>query len=212
MRTDAELLQPQFQDVPTQAHAARLGMWLFLASETLLFGALFGLYIGYRLLYRGDFAEAMGHTEAVLGTLNTAVLITSSFTAAAAIDALRSDKPRRVIPLLGVTMALALAFLVIKGTEYGHHFAHGIFPGSHFSDPALSAPGVKLFFTLYYLMTGLHALHVLGGMGALGTVAWFHHRRPYTAQHHVPVDLCVLYWHLVDVVWIFLWPTFYLLK
>lgn len=202
----------QFDSLETQVHSGRFGMWLFLGSETLLFGALIGVYVAYRLLYGQDFVEALAHNDQLLGTLNTVVLITSSFTAAMAVDAVRSNRPKRVVWFLIATLFLASCFLIIKSYEYMAHFDEGIYPGLHYTNEEYGSRGAKLFFTLYYFMTGLHALHVVGGMIVIAIIALKHRNRPYTSEYYLPLDLTVLYWHMVDVVWIFLWPLFYLLR
>jgi cytochrome c oxidase subunit 3 len=197
-------------DTPEQRErAAHFGMWLFLTSETLLFGALFGVYSGYRLWYGPAFREAASLNDARLGTLNTAILVTSSFLAAWAVHSAGRGHQRTAVRCLLGTVALGLGFLVVKGVEYADHFEHGIYPGAFYSHAELPGEGARLFFTLYYFMTGLHALHVIGGLVALGVLAamraWNGARARLTS-----LDLGVLYWHLVDVIWIFLWPLLYL--
>lgn len=199
-----------FQDLEQQKRAAHLGMWLFLTSEVLLFGALFGAYSGYRVHYPGDFAQAAAHNNVWLGTLNTLVLLTSSLFAAAAVHAARRGRRRAVVIFLLSTLALAAAFLVFKSIEYAGHFREGVFPGRHYRLAELPARGANVFFTLYFLMTGLHALHVVGGMAALVVASVGAARGAYGPTHYTPLELIVLYWHLVDVIWIFLWPLMYL--
>jgi cytochrome c oxidase subunit 3 len=206
------VLAEQFEDLEKQAHAARLGMWCFLGSEVLLFAGLFALYAAYRAMHGADFLAAAAHNDAVLGTANTFVLITSSFTVAASIHAAQVGRARLVVPLLLVTLALGGVFLVVKGIEYAHHFHEGIYPGTHYRMGELDTHGARTFFTLYYFLSGLHALHVLMGMALLAWLALKHWRRPFTAAHHLPLELGGLYWHLVDVVWIFLWPLLYLTR
>lgn len=200
----------QFEDLAKQAHAARFGMWVFLGSELLLFAGLFGLYTAYRVDYPADFARAVHHNSLAIGTTNTAVLIVSSFTAAWSIHALRRGRRRASIGALAITMALGLLFLVFKGIEYGRHFAEGVFPGHHYAFPALPGHGAQLFFTLYFLMTGLHALHMVGGLTVMGWLTSRVARRRTTQAAHTELELGALYWHLVDGIWIFLWPLFYL--
>jgi cytochrome c oxidase subunit 3 len=200
----------QHFDTPEQRErAAHLGMWLFLTSETLLFGALFGVYVGYRLQHSAEFHVAARHNDARLGTLNTLILITSSFFAAWAVHAAGRERRRTALRCLFATLLLGAGFLVVKAVEYSDHFAHGIFPGAHYSNPELPGAGARLFFTLYFFMTGLHAAHVIGGLVTLGTLAVLVSRRRELAGYG-PLELGVLYWHLVDVVWIFLWPLLYL--
>ena len=212
MMAEGEAAEPaeHFESLEQQEHASHLGMWLFLTSEVLLFGALFGLYTAYRIQYAEEFAEASHHNNLLIGTTNTFVLVTSSFFAAWAVHATRLSKNRTAAASLIVTLLLALLFLALKGKEYSEHFSHGIYPGAHYSFSELPSHGANVFFTLYFFMTGLHALHVLGGMAALGIVTVLALRRRYSSRRHTSLELSVLYWHLVDAVWIFLWPLMYL--
>jgi cytochrome c oxidase subunit III len=209
MRTP--LLHEQFEDLEKQAHASRLGMWIFLSSELLLFAGLFALYTGYRVMYPTDFALAVAHDNVAIGSANTAILITSSFTVALSLPAARAGRGRVAAALLAFSIACGLAFLVLKGVEYGQHFHQGIYPGTAYDDPAMRSYGAHMFFTLYYLMTGLHAIHVMVGMGLLAWIAAGAWRGVYAAGNTVRVELVALYWHLIDVVWIFLWPMLYLM-
>jgi cytochrome c oxidase subunit 3 len=206
----AEHFAEHFQDLDQQHQAARLGMWVFLSSETLLFAGLFGLLAGYRIMYTADFLAASHHNSVVIGTANTAILITSSFTAAWALHSVRHGARRMAALCLAATVAFGLSFLGLKAIEYLDHFHHGIYPGIYYRFAELPAHGARLFFTLYYFLTGLHALHVIGGMVFLGLMIRPVWKRRYTERHHVAVENGVLYWHLVDLVWIFLWPLLYL--
>jgi cytochrome c oxidase subunit III len=203
-------LAEQFEDLGKQTHAAHLGMWIFLASEVLLFAGLFALYAGYRAMYPVDFARATAHNNVVIGTINTFILITSSLTVALSIHAIRSSLPRRTAYLLLASMLLGMAFLVLKGIEYAQHFREGIFPGAAYRFAELPSSGAKLFFTLYFLSTGLHSLHVIGGLVVLGWVLIRCLQGEYSGAYHTPVELGGLYWHLIDIIWIFLWPLLYL--
>lgn len=209
---EAAALEPadHFESLAQQERAAHLGMWLFLTSEVLLFGALFGLYTAYRLEYPREFAQAVHHNNIVLGTVNTAVLITSSFTAAWGVHSAKHGSRRAIVGSLGVTIFLALGFLVLKSIEYGQHFSEGIYPGAFYRFDELPNHGANIFFTLYFFITGLHALHVIGGMTALAVLTVLAARGRYTPQRYTALELGVLYWHLVDVIWIFVWPLMYL--
>jgi cytochrome c oxidase subunit III len=204
-------LAEQFEDLDKQAHAARLGMWAFLASELLLFAGLLGLYAGYRTMYPRDFAAAIGRDNVAIGTSNTVVLLTSSLLVALALHAVREDRPRRAAGLLGLAMGLGLLFLSLKGLEYAEHFREGIFPGVGYRFAAMPAFGARMFFALYFFTTGLHALHVTAGMAAIGVVAFGCLREEYSSANHTVVELVCLYWHFVDILWIFLWPMLYLM-
>jgi cytochrome c oxidase subunit III len=204
-------VEGHFGSLEQQQHAAHFGMWLFLTSEVLLFGALFALYTAYRIEYAEAFRSAARHNQLWLGTTNTVVLITSSLLAAWAVHALKAGRTRlSELCLLG-TIALGGVFLSLKLSEYADHFRHGILPGVYYRSPELAERGANSFFTLYYFMTGLHGLHVLGGMSALSIMLVQVRRRRYGPARATAVELSVLYWHLVDVIWIFLWPLFYLL-
>ncbi len=201
----------QYDSLERQHATARLGMWVFLASETLLFAGLFALYAAYRIRYPAEFHAAAAHAEVAIGTVNTYILLTSSLTVALAIAAVQRGRRRRALLLLATTIALGVTFEVLKGLEYGHHLAEGLAPGGYYAYAPLPAHGAVLYFTLYYLLTGLHALHVAGGLvrarsGCRGGSGGAGSPR----SSHLALELGGLYWHLVDLVWIFLWPLFYL--
>jgi cytochrome c oxidase subunit III len=188
---------------------ARLGMWLFILSELLLFGGLFILYSAYRYKDPVDFHHASRELEVILGTLNTVILLTSSLSIAASITAIRKGQRKLSIYLLTVTMLLGLLFLVNKGFEWGTKIEHGIYPNS--PDLLTRPRGEVLFFGLYYVMTGLHGLHVLVGIGVLFVMLTFILRDRINRTRFIPLENAGLYWHLVDIVWIFLYPLFYLI-
>jgi cytochrome c oxidase subunit III len=196
-----------YEDIEKQNHAARLGMWVFVASEMMFFAALFGLYAALRAGHPAEFREAARHSALALGTANTALLLTSSLLAVLAVDAARHGRNGRVRLLILGTAALGVVFLGVKGVEYARHFHEGIWPGA-----GASSRGEQMFFDLYYAMTGLHALHVIAGVGVL---AWLARRAPALRPDdhgHMALELGALYWHFVDIVWLFLWPLFYLLR
>ena len=203
-------LAEHFQDLERQRHAVRLGMWIFLSSETLLFAGLFGLLAGYRAMYAADFLAASHHNNVAIGTANTFILITSSFSVAWALHSVQHGARRMGALCLALTVVLGATFLGLKMVEYADHFRHGIYPGSYYSFEEMPSHGAKLFFTLYYFLTGLHALHVLGGMTFLALLIRPVVRGRYGQGNHVLVENGALYWHLVDVIWIFLWPLLYL--
>lgn len=201
----------QFENLDRQAHAVRFGIWVFLASELLLFAGLFALYTAYRTEYTAGFIAGVQHAERVLGSINTSLLIVSSYTAAGAVRAIRRDARRATLAWLGVTLALGVAFLAIKGLEYSHHAADGALPGAYYAFHDLPGYGGQLFFTLYYFMTGLHVLHLVAAVLVLAWLASRVARRRTTAAYHADLEAGVLYWHLVDCIWITLYPLFYLL-
>jgi cytochrome c oxidase subunit 3 len=206
----AEQPAEHFASIEQQEHAAHFGMWLFLASEVLLFGALFGLYSAYRVVYGKAFLDAAHHNNTTIGTINTFILISSSFFAAWAVHSIRRERQRAVVGSLAITIVLGCVFLALKAVEYLEHFHEGIYPGALYRFEALPTGGANVFFTLYYFMTGLHGLHVVGGLIALCVVLWRAARRHYTRTRYTSLELSVLYWHLVDLIWIFLWPLMYL--
>jgi cytochrome c oxidase subunit 3 len=200
-----------FPDLETQAHAARLGMWLFLATEVLLFAGLFTAYALYRMLYPSAFAGASKLIETSMGALNTVVLITSSLTVALAFHYSKESKGKLAAALLVLTLALGGVFLVVKYFEYSHHFHDGHLPGRFYSYAPLQVPGASMFWTVYFLMTGLHGIHVVIGMGVLAWLAVGAWRGSYGGVYSTPLEVGGLYWHLVDLVWIFLFPLLYLI-
>jgi cytochrome c oxidase subunit 3 len=198
----------QFESLEQQQEASRLGIWTFLATEVLFFGGLFMGYIVYRHEYPHDFAVASRHTNVFYGTINTAILLTSSLWMALAVNSAEEGKNKQLVRYLLLTILFALAFLGVKGLEYKQDFDEHLVPGASFSVP--DAPKAELFFYLYWAMTGLHGFHVLVGIGLLSVIAFLSHRRRYSAEYHNPVEVSGLYWHFVDIVWIFLYPLLYL--
>jgi cytochrome c oxidase subunit 3 len=204
---------PSAHDTAHAAHhdpvAGKIGMWLFLFTEVLLFGALFLAYAMYLRTYHWQFMETSGHLDKILGALNTAVLLTSSLTMALGIAALSRAKKRLAYGMLTVTLLFALTFLVVKSFEWGHKFAHDIYPSS--ASMLLKPKGEQIFYGLYFAMTGLHALHVIiGGAAIVGAMLLMARGRIRPDRIGV-LENVGLYWHLVDVVWIFLFPLFYLI-
>ncbi len=191
------------------ATGARLGMWLFILSEIILFGGMFILYSAYRYKNPVDFHHASRELDVLLGTFNTIILLTSSLSMAASVVATQRGQRRLSMVLLMATMALGLFFLAIKGFEWGTKIEHGIYPNS----PTLlaRAKGEVLFFGLYYVMTGLHGLHVLVGVCLLCGMLIFIAKNKINRMRFVPFENSGLYWHLVDIIWIFLYPLFYLI-
>jgi len=206
----ASPLAHHFESLEKQTHAARLGMWLFLATEVLLFTGLFAAYAVYRYLFTPDFQEASRGLATWIGLVNTIILVSSSFTVALGLDrATRGDgKGTRTFFLLSVLMGLA--FLCFKYVEYSHHFHTGELPGRLYAGE-LQGPGVPMFFALYFLITGLHGIHVVVGMTVLAVIGIRAGQGAFTTAYHVPVELAGLYWHLVDLIWIFVFPLIYLI-
>jgi cytochrome c oxidase subunit 3 len=203
-------LAHHFPDMKTQEHAARMGMWIFLSTEILLFAVLFTAYAIYRFLFPVGFEEASKLAHVAMGATNTVVLITSSLTVALAIHYARHGENRKVVGLLAVTIGFGAVFMVLKGVEYYHHWEVGQLPGALYHFAGVQGPGVSMYFTVYFLMTGLHGLHVLIGMSLLAWVAVRACRGDFGPGYSTPVELTGLYWHLVDLIWIFLFPLLYL--
>ncbi|HEX4480271.1 MAG TPA: cytochrome c oxidase subunit 3 family protein [Rudaea sp.] len=212
MNTATERLHEQFDTSRQQLKASKLGMWTFLATEVLLFGALFCVYSFYRFQYPQGYALGSKHTDVVLGTIETIILLTSSLTMALAIRAIRLAQRRTSIALLLTTAAFGVSFLAIHATEYVHEWHEHLFPGHTFDATLRAVSGTEMFFTLYYVMTGLHALHVTIGLTVLLVLVELTRRNRFSPTYFTPVELGGLYWHLVDIVWIFLFPLFYLVS
>lgn len=201
----------QFDDVEQQYEAASLGMWVFLLTEIMFFGGLFTGYTVYRAAYPAAFAEGSHHLDIVLGGINTAVLISSSLTMALAVHSAQLGERQALTRFLVLTMLLGLVFLGIKGVEYAHKFEEHLVPGHAFLVEGPHAPQVQLFFGFYFGMTGMHALHMVIGLGILAVLVWQAWRGHFSPLYSTPVELTGLYWHFVDIVWIFLFPLLYLL-
>lgn len=209
MPDDISIVREQFEDAEQQYEASNLGMWTFLATEVLFFGGLFMAYITYRHAYYADFAAASRQTDVFFGTLNTAILLTSSLTMALAVNAAQDGKTKSTVRCLALTLLFAAGFLVVKGFEYHKDFVEHLVPGTHFEKSL--PPRAQIFFVLYWLMTGLHAIHVIVGIGVLSVITLLARNRKFSVRYNTPVEVAGLYWHFVDLVWIFLYPLLYLI-
>jgi cytochrome c oxidase subunit 3 len=206
-------------DTPVQQFdAAKLGMWAFLGQELLFFSGLFVAYGVYRSWYPETFAQASHQLDRTMGTINTLVLLVSSLTAALAVRSAQLGKKNQTSALLLVTIACAFVFLIVKYFEYHHKFEAGLLPGKYFHPVASELkPGTHLgreghvFFSIYFIMTGVHALHIIVGIGVLFWILRRNMRGEFTKDFFTPVDLVALYWHLVDLIWIYLFPLLYLI-
>jgi cytochrome c oxidase subunit 3 len=188
---------------------SRMGMWLFLFTELILFGGMFLLYSVYRFQYADEFHLAAKELNTIMGAFNTAVLLTSSLTMVLAIIAIQRDQKALSILLQLITIFLALFFLVNKYFEWTAKFHHGIYPGSE--ELLAKSSGEILFFGLYYVMTGLHGVHVIVGMFLIAVMTRMTRKDIITKDNYVKLENAGLYWHLVDIIWIFLFPLFYLI-
>ncbi len=203
-------IEEQFDDAEQQREAATMGMWLFIATEVLFFGGMFLGYTVYRIYYPQAFAEASRHTLIIFGSINTAILLISSTVMAFAVRAAQKNRRGLLGLLLFVTAALGTLFLVLKGFEYAQEISEHLLPGRNFQIDASDPPHAQMFFYLYWLMTGVHALHVTIGVVLIAFFAfraWFANA---FQNHDTPIDLLGLYWHFVDIVWVFLFPLIYL--
>jgi cytochrome c oxidase subunit 3 len=209
-------LATQFDTPEQQKLSASIGMWIFLATELLLFGGLFLGYTVYRYEYAEAFAAGSDHLSLLSGTAMTAILLFSSLTAALADHHVGEGDSRRATWLLAVTAVLGIVFVALKFHEYWEVYHEGLFPGEGFKratfrDHALSGRATELFFCLYFLMTGLHAIHMLIGVALVGVMAVLTARGWYHADYDTPIEMTGLYWHFVDIVWVFLFPLLYLI-
>ncbi len=200
----------QFDDAEQQHEASNLGMWAFLITEIMFFGGLFTIFAVYVSAYAEAFAEGSKHLDLVLGTVNTVVLLGSSFTMAMAVRSAQMGRRNRLRVYLSLTLVLGLVFLGIKAVEYGHKFEQHLVPGPNFSFTSPLAKNVQLFFSFYFAMTGMHALHMIVGVGILAVLLFQAWRGRYTTDYFTPVEVSGLYWHFVDIVWLFLFPCLYL--
>jgi cytochrome c oxidase subunit 3 len=201
-------LREPWPDLDRQREAVSVGIWLFIVSEVLFFGALFLGYAVYRVLYPEAFRIAAAQTDLFYGTVNLLLLLTSSATITIAVDASRRGMRRVFIACLAITMLLGAAFLVVKGFEYRDDLAKGLFPGAQFP---LYPPQTQLFWALYWVMTGVHAVHLAIGIGVVGVFTWLFWRRLLPIGSPAMLGVAT-YWHFVDTVWIVLYPLLYLVE
>jgi cytochrome c oxidase subunit 3 len=206
-------LAHQFDDVHQQRTAAALGMWSFLVTEVLFFGGMFAGYTVYRHWYYPQWDHASRELDLLAGTLNTFVLLTSSLTMAMAVDSAKLGRTQKVKNYILWTILLGAVFLGVKAFEYSAKWEHHLVPGPwfHWHDDAVNQGPYELFFSFYFVMTGWHALHMVIGFGLL-TALWIQtNNNRFSAEYYTPVELTGLYWHFVDIVWVFLFPLLYLI-
>ena len=199
-----------FESAEDEFEASKQGMWIFLVTEVLMFGGLFVAYGIFRGLYPEMFHDAHRFLAVEMGAINTVVLISSSLTMALAVSATQRGKKKRDIVLLAMTFFLACCFLVVKYFEYSHKFHDGLLPGAYFTNTELTHPKAPLFFSVYFMMTGLHGVHVLIGMGLMVWLIRRTLKNEFSPHFYTPVELVGFYWHFVDLVWIYLFPLLYL--
>ena len=215
-------LQHHFENMEQQREAGNIGMWVFLVTEIMFFGGMFLAYTLYRSSYPMAFASASNHLSLPLGAINTVVLIFSSFTMALAVYSAQVGNRRNQVLCLAFTLVLGLTFLGIKAVEYHDKYVDNLIPGElipgHKFNPdkvhllqGAAKENVQMFYWIYFAMTGMHAIHMIIGVGLLSVILYFAARGRYGPEYHNPVEISGLYWHFVDIVWIFLFPLLYLL-
>ena len=203
-------LQHHFRNAEQQREASKLGIWVFLLTEVLFFGGLFCLYTIYRSWNPDMFHNAHLHLNWQLGALNTVVLIVSSLTMALGIRSMQLGSKKKTLAYLGATVALAFGFLIVKFFEYSHKIHEGLLPGKFYTFTGIEGANPHIFFTVYFGMTGLHGIHVVAGIIAIGWMMYRTSKNHFSADYYNPIEMTGLYWHLVDLIWIFLFPLLYL--
>ena len=201
-----------FENREQQTEASSVGMWAFLVTEVMFFGGVFAGYAVCHSLYPGAFGEASKLLSVVLGATNTGVLICSSLMMALAVRSAQVDDRKKLVRFLILTILLGLVFLGIKSVEYTHKFQEHLFPGPSFRFEGAEGGGAEIFFSFYFAMTGLHALHMIIGMGILVWLIVRARKGHFSSAYHTPVENMGLYWHFVDIVWVFLFPVLYLIS
>ena len=204
-------LAHHFSTMDQQVDSAKLGMWLFLLTEILLFGGVFVAYAVFRTWHLDTFINAHKALNVTMGGVNTMVLIVSSLTVALAIRDIQLGKRKSCMINLGITIALAFVFLVIKYFEYAHKFHEGQLPGKFYIFTGIEGINPHIFFSIYFLLIGIHAFHILVGISLLTWILIRTKNNHFSPEYYVPVEVVGLYWHLVDLIWIFLFPLLYLI-
>ncbi len=208
---DRHSLHEQYREHDQQRESAKLGMWVFLATEVMFFGGMILGYIAYRDAYPEAFRAGSVHMLFLAGTLNTAILISASLFVAFAVHAAQVGDRKALVWFLAIAMLLGICFLSIKGYEYYEHWVDHKVPGISFQWDGPDPRHAEMFFVLYFFLTGFHALHMIIGVSILSFIVYFAARGRYTPEYHNPVENAALYWHFVDIVWIFLYPMLYLI-
>jgi cytochrome c oxidase subunit 3 len=208
----AGVVAPYFHDLDQQREVNTLGMWAFLATEVMFFGGLFMAYVVYRFAYPEAFYEGSHELNIILGGINTFILLGSSLTMAMAVHSAQTDAKKKLIIFLILTIILGLVFLGIKGFEYYEKFQHHLVPGPNFEWHGPLGNQVQLFISLYFATTGLHAIHMIIGIGVLFYFLIRATMGAYTSLNYDPVENMGLYWHFVDIAWVFIFPLYYLLE
>lgn len=205
-------LAHHFHDSEQQFEASKLGMWVFLVTEILFFGGLFVAYIVFRSWHPDLFEQAAMTLDTTLGALNTVVLIASSLTIVLAVRAAQVDKQRQILIMIGTTILLAIVFMVVKYFEYASKFESGMLPAGMYFYDGIDHELAPVFYSIYYMLTGLHGIHVLVGIGLMGWLFVRAYNGAYHSGYFTQLEVVALYWHLVDIIWIFLFPLLYLIE
>lgn len=201
-----------FRDAEHEVEASKFGLWLFLCTEILMFGGLFVGYAIFHAMYPEIFVAGSKFLDWRLGALNTVILLISSFTVVMAIYSAQTNKKKWVLINLYITLACAAGFMIVKYIEYSHKFHEGLLPGKFFAYTGAEAAveNLPLYFSFYFMMTGLHGSHVLAGMALIGWLIYRAHKGHFGPKYYTPVECVGLFWHLVDLIWIYLFPLLYL--
>lgn len=199
-----------FKNADHEFSASKMGVWLFLCTEIVMFGVLFVAYSLYHSQYPETFAEGAKFLDWRLGALNTVVLLFSSFTMALGIHFCQKNNSKKAVINLALTLALGAVFMIVKYYEYTHKFHLGLYPGKFFSYEGAESANLALYFSFYFLMTGLHGLHILIGMGVIAWVLFRAQRGDFNSKYYTPVEGVGLFWHVIDLIWIYLFPLLYL--
>ena len=204
-------LAHHFVDSEQQFDASKMGMWIFLVTEILFFGGLFAAYIIYRAWYPELYIMASSQLNTTMGAINTGVLILSSLTMALSIWSAQNNDRKKTTIFLAVTIICAIIFMNIKYFEYTHKFHLGIFPGAYYTFTGIDHVKAPQFFSIYYMMTGLHGIHVIIGVGLMIWLVIKNQKQAFSSSYYTPIEIVGLYWHVVDIIWIFLFPLLYLI-
>lgn len=204
-------LAHHFDTMPQQREAVTMGMWIFLVTEAMFFGGVFAGYTVYYFYYPKMFHTMSNQLDVFMGTVNTAVLLTSSLTMALAVNAAQRGQRKKLVTMLSVTLLASLGFMVIKFFEYKHKFHVGLVPGSNFSFVNPFGDKAQIFMSFYFAATGIHGLHVIIGAVLIAIFTWRAQRGAFPKENYQPVEMLGLYWHFVDLVWIYVFPMFYLI-
>jgi cytochrome c oxidase subunit III len=212
LSNSSSVVAHQFDDHVQQRDANYLGMWIFLVTEIMFFGGLFAGYTLYRSMYPEAFAEGSRHLSMALGGINTALLALSTLMVTLAVESAREEKPRAVCKFLSYAMILGVIFLSIKFLEYYQKWQENLVPGAQFQYQGTQPHELQLFYSFYFVMTSIHALHLLIGIFIIGGLVIWMGRRPDKARPNAFIEMTGLYWHFVDIIWIFIFPLLYLAR